>query len=55
MLEIYEALWIKENEQGEIIQMGSFLAQTRYLARHYCGAPEGAKIHICKRKILLST
>ena len=51
---IYEAFWTEENELGEIISTGSILAETRYLARRYCGAPEGVKIHTRQRRVLLS-
>ena len=53
-MEVYEAIWKEVNEQEGIIITRSFLAQTRYLAKHYCGAPLGVEVYIRKRRIMLS-
>ncbi len=50
---IYEAIWSETNKQGEV-ETKSFLAETRYLAKHYCGAPQGAVVHIRQRRVMFN-
>ena len=51
MLQIYEAIWLGEDENGEL-RAHSYLATSRYLARRYCGAPEDTEVIVRVRYVL---
>jgi hypothetical protein len=51
MLQIYEAIWLGEDENGEL-RVHSYLAASSYLARRHCGAPEGAEVTVRVRYVL---
>ena len=53
MIEIYEAIWEEVDMADLTITHHSFLAETRYLAITYCGAPRDAKVTVCKRRVLM--
>lgn len=53
MIEIYEAIWEEVDMTDLTITHHSFLAETRYLAITYCGAPRDAKVTVRKRRVLM--